>query len=101
MSRRSLEFRVLDWIPGSGDLLSASTTGALRITAGPEDTILTEVEDTIACTIRRHIYVPVSELAEWLLIHWWRLRWEPRPEPRPSLSWQQAHSLAAIGGGDA
>ena len=99
-SSKLLEIEVVDWIRGSGSSASAFSTGALRISAGADNEVLTEVEDTIACTVRPHVYLPVSELAEWLLINWWRLRWEPRPE-NPSGSWLDAHSVAAIGGGNA
>ena len=38
-------------------------------------------------------------LAEWLLWHWWRIRWEPSHSQADSLSWRQAHETASIGGG--
>ncbi len=83
-----------------GDLAARSTFGALRIAAGPDGTPLTEVEDTIARTVRPRIYVPANLVAEWLLANWWRLRWEgDGVSPRPSRGWRRAHSLAAIGAG--
>ena len=43
--------------------------------------------------------VSAFRLAEWLLWHWWRIRWEPSRSQTESLSWQQAHETASIGGG--
>jgi hypothetical protein len=45
--------------------------------------------------VRSHIYVPLYPLARWLVLNWWRLRWEPR---RTGPGWREAHSLAAISG---
>jgi hypothetical protein len=58
--------------------------------------VLTEVEDTIVRSVRPFIYVPAYPLARWLVLHWWRLRWEPK---RGTRQWARAHSLAAIGEG--
>jgi hypothetical protein len=74
------------------------TFGSLSITAGPDRTPLTEVEDTIARTVRPHIFVPSSLVAEWLLANWWRLRWEGARSKTTS-SWRRAHCMAAIGSG--
>ena len=41
-------------------------------------------------------------LAEWLMWHWWRLRWEPSHQNARldrRIGWRQAHELASIGGG--
>ena len=43
--------------------------------------------------------VSAFRLAEWLLWNWWRIRWEPSSSQADSLSWQQAHETASIGGG--
>ena len=43
--------------------------------------------------------VSAFRLAEWLLWNWWRIRWEPSRSEADSLSWQQAHETASIGGG--
>ena len=57
----------------------------------------TEVYDSLAMTVRPHINVPVYLVAQWLLINWWRLRWESEPS-QPRRGWARVHSLAAIGG---
>ena len=44
--------------------------------------------------------VSAYRFAEWLVWHWWRLRWEPSPsKPNGNLSWRQAHETTSIGGG--
>ena len=44
--------------------------------------------------------VSAYRFAEWLVWHWWRLRWEPSPtEPERPLSWREAHETISIGGG--
>ena len=44
--------------------------------------------------------VSAYRFAEWLVWHWWRLRWEPPPsKPNGNLSWRQAHETTSIGGG--
>ena len=97
---RQLEFVIAEWLGGEGAESAATraTMSALRIEAGTG--ALTRVEDTLARTLREHIYVPASAVAEWLLSNFWRLRWEPRPPSRrASPEWRFAHSVAAIGGG--
>lgn len=96
-----LDFEVLGWLaPAFGTEAEQATSGSLRISAGHATVVaLTEVEDSLARTVRDHVNLPLVSLAEWLLGNWWRLRWEGRP-PRPSRGWQRAHSLAAIGGGN-
>jgi hypothetical protein len=87
---------VEDWIGDAGGHDAA--LASLRIEAGPEDEMisLTEVNDSIARTVRQQIHAPADRIVRWLLVNWWRLRWEPRRETR---EWRMAHSMAAIGEG--
>lgn len=89
----------IQWVGGyDGDAVECATFGALTISAGPAAIPLTEVEDTIARTVRPHIYAPASALAEWILVNWWRLRWEGgRRSATPG--WAAAHGLSSIGRG--
>jgi hypothetical protein len=77
---------------------SMATLAKFRIEAGTGATLtpLSEVYDTSVLTVRKHIYVPVYLVARWLLVHWWRLRWEPQ---RNTQEWRLAHSMASIGEG--
>jgi len=96
-----LAFEIDHWLGSSiADPLEQTTLAALRITAGPNHISITEVEDSLARSLRSHIHVAVYPLANWLLVNWWRLRWEPEPRsvPQPSSDWLNAHSMAAIGG---
>lgn len=93
-----LDFQVIGWLGGSSEEpLERETAASLRITAGPKEIPLTEVEDTLAHTVRSHINVSAYALARWLLVNWWRLRWEPQRD-NPSFDWLRSHSMAAIGG---
>ena len=95
-----LSFEIDNWLGSSiADPRERATLAALRITAGPNHIPLTEVEDTLARTVRSTINVSVYPLVRWLLANWWRLRWEPRSQEVPSPDWLAAHSLAAIGEG--
>lgn len=97
-----LSFELVGWIASTyGDEESRATMGSLRIAAGEEPCILvTEVEDTIGKTLRSHINVPLVSMATWLLMNWWRLRWEGRPT-QPTTDWRRVHCLSGIGGDDA
>lgn len=91
-----LDFEIKWLAPAAADdPVDGATLASFRMTAGPDRIPITEVDDTLAGTVRDHIYVPVHRVARWLLVNWWRLRWEPRPS-RPSYEWLQAHSMAAI-----
>jgi hypothetical protein len=95
-----LSFDLVGWLASDcGDDEDRATMGSLRITAGKNLSIpITEVEDTLAQTVRSHVNVPLGALAEWLLVNWWRLRWEGK-RARITTEWRRAHSLSAIGGG--
>ncbi len=96
---RELEFNVLTWLgPADSASVEDATVASLAILVGSDQIPLTEVDDTIARTVRPHINVSAYALARWLLVNWWRLRWEPSSK-YPRRDWSQAHSLASIGGG--
>jgi hypothetical protein len=91
-----LAFEVTDWLWATDeDPVERATLAALRITAGPGGIPITEVEDTIARTVRSHINVSAYAVARWLLVNWWRLRWEPAPRVL-GRDWLKAHSMASI-----
>jgi hypothetical protein len=94
-----IDFEIAAWLaPNDGDAAARATLASLCIRAGLGRDPLTEVDDTIARTVRTHINVAAAPLAVWLLANWWRLRWEPDTRSA-SLGWKQAHSMAAIGEG--
>lgn len=95
-------FDAIDWIGAAcGEEAARATLGSLRITAGEGLKVaITEVEDTLAQSVRLHINVPLVSVAEWLVMNWWRLRWEGKPT-HPTTEWYQAHCLSGIGGDDA
>lgn len=94
-----IAFEITDWLGAFiEDPIERETLASLRISVGPNRIPVTEVEDTIAHTVRSHINVSAYAVARWLILHWWRLRWEPY-RPAPSPDWLRAHSMAAIGDG--
>lgn len=95
---RSLEFLTPDWYVGpSRDPRERDTLTSLKILAGPGRVAVTEVEDTIARSVREHVFVPAFSVARWLLANFWRLRWEPfRSALTPD--WFRCHAMAAIDG---
>lgn len=96
-----LDIMVSTWLEAAGRSPSDSLTQAsLRMdaTVDEKQLILTEVHDSLARTVRPHIYVPAYPLARWFLLNWWRLRWEPTPQRRTH-QWSMAHSLGAVGQG--
>lgn len=96
---RELDFEILTWLGAAGSgSTDEATVASFKITAGPDRIPVTEVEDTIARTVRTHINVSAHAVARWLIVNWWRLRWEPSSRS-PSSDWNRTHSLAAIGGG--
>lgn len=97
-----LSFELDGWITSTyGDEEIRATMGSLRIVAGEGLAVsITEVEDTIGQTVRSHINVPLVSVGKWLLMNWWRLRWEGRPA-KPTTDWRMVHCLSGIGGDDA
>src|SRR3972149_3215532 len=96
-----LEFHPDTWHGTSDQDAVNATLAALRIEAGVEGSPripITRVLNPATHSVRDHIYVSAYAVARWLLLNWWRLRWEPL---RTTTHWRMTHSLAAIGGGDA
>lgn len=86
----------LAWLPiAADDPRERATFASFTIVAGPDQIPITEVDDVLAQTVRRDIRVPIFPLAQWLVVNWWRLRWEPRTDAT-SPTWLRAHSLAAV-----
>lgn len=94
-----LSFDLAGWLTSDyGEDEARATMGSLQIAVGEDLRIpVTEIEDTIAQTVRTHIHVPLVSLANWLLMNWWRLRWEGRPAA-PTKDWRMVHCMSGIGG---
>jgi hypothetical protein len=86
------------WAESGPDLLRAT---AAELTLKVGDQVLTRTYDTWSKTVTERARVSAYPLAEWLVVSWWRLRYEPSPEAgaRPSPNWRIAHDLAAAGHG--
>ena len=90
----------LDWIPYPEGIMEYSDTVArLGIIAGPH--CLTRNEDIDSSTVRDHITVALHPLAEWFAWSWWRLLYEPLPNPQepPPHDWRMSHEIVAVGEG--
>lgn len=97
----SFRFHIKDWIGDVGQSRHRDPTLAavsILVESGGTGTCLTEIHDEAAKTVRDHIHVSAHALAQWLLINWWRLRWESDPADR-GFDWQEAHSMTGIGDG--
>jgi hypothetical protein len=76
------------------DPRSRATFASFTITAGRDRIPVTEVDDGLAQTVRADIRVPMYPLAQWLIVNWWRLRWEPFTESSPA--WLRTHSMGSV-----
>jgi len=74
--------------------MEQETFAEIMISVG--DTVVTEVKDLQAKTVRECIRVSAYHMAVWLVSNWWRLRWEPEMN---GTDWKLAHQLSAAGGG--
>ena len=92
----STDFRIsYDWLTNDyGDPAVDSTIAALGIIVGPWSG--TEVEDTLAKTVRLSARLSALRLSEWFAANWWRLLWEPKSQ---TLSWRASHRMGNVGHG--
>jgi hypothetical protein len=87
-----------DWISSDvGPEEVRHTAGSLRITVGEH--IATRIEDLWSKSVRDDVNLSAYPLALWFAGSWFRLRWEPSPNERPSLGWRMAHKMPAAGHG--
>jgi len=88
-----------EWLgPGSNTSAELATHAEISIRVGAVSA--TQVEDLIAKTVRPSIRVSAEPLAKWLLMNWWRLKYETEPVvAQLPHSWAMSHSLAAVGEG--
>jgi len=76
LSMSDLKFD-LEWdrVEGSrGDELAATWA---RLSVVVDGSVVSEVYDHRSLSIRRHLFIPLYPLAEWLASHWWALLYEP------------------------
>lgn len=93
LKRFEIRFTPLD--SDHPDPIERACAAELSIQVG--DLCLTRLEDWQARTVRPVLRASVYRLALWFAQNWWRLRWEP--EQDHDIDWQQAHIMAAAGGG--
>jgi hypothetical protein len=94
---KEFEFRIISYLGSEGmSPQERETLASFQIDVAGIP--VTEVYDTIAQTTRPYVNVSLYAIVQWLLVNWWRLRWEPRPNS-VSTDWRRAHAVASIGGG--
>ena len=89
----NLSFQI-DWLDAEGvkGAELAATWAALRIHAG--GSVVTQVHDMRAQTVRDFVFVPVYPLAEWLATHWWFLTHEfQNPVKAADPAFRHRHAL--------
>lgn len=83
-----------EWLPREyGDQLERMTLAEITIRVA--GVIATDVDDSIAKTVRHSARLSAHRLAHWFSANWWRLRWEPESQSR---SWLMSHKIGAAGG---
>ena len=89
----NLSFQI-DWLDAEGvkGAELAATWAALRIEAG--DSVVTQVHDFRAQTVRNFVFVPIYPLAEWLATNWWFLAHEfGNPIKAANPAFRRRHAL--------
>ena len=94
----SVSFR-FDWVDSGKSLDSAArrTMAALTIEVG--NSTVTSLLDKRNRVYRRHVVVPMVQVAEWLVAHWWHL-WNEIPDSgQQRLGFAARHNLGFAGDG--
>lgn len=59
------------------------------------DEIITEIVDQKSSSSKEHLYIPLYPLAEWIVINWWFLMYEPfTPEKYDRQEYEKRHNMA-------
>ena len=89
-----------EWVdaPPYPDPVAHRTMAKLTIRVG--DPVATEVYDRYLNESRDHVFVPLSQVAEWAVLHWWRLLHEPAQASGPQRpGFEARHDLSHAGFG--
>lgn len=92
------DYRWMDDAPPYPDPAAHRTMAKLTIRVG--DTVVTELYDRYLKESRDHVFVPLSQVAEWAVLHWWRLLHEPAQASGPQRpGFAARHDLSHAGFG--
>ena len=92
------DYTWMDDAPPYPDPVAHRTMAQLTIRIG--DTVATEVYDRYLKEFRGHVFVPLSQVAEWAVLHWWRLLHEPAQASGPQRpGFAARHDLSQAGFG--
>ena len=94
----TVKFR-FEWVDAapSPDGTARHTMAALSVEAGGSS--VTSVRDRRSQVYREHVVVPLINLAEWLVNHWWHLCYEIGDTVQQRPGFEQRHNLAFAGDG--
>jgi hypothetical protein len=87
-----------EWQPGDSGLDEDRHTSA-QICIAFGDRIATRVDSDWSGSVHDKINASAYPLASWFASCWWRLRWEPAPDSRPTAAWRSSHETTAAGHG--
>ena len=83
------------WLPCEhGSSEERVTLAEVAVFAG--DQCATELNDSIAKTVRHSARLSALHLAQWFATNWWRLMWQPQVS---DISWKMSHEVGGAGGG--
>ena len=92
------DYEWMDDAPPYPDPAAHRTMAKLTVRVG--DTVATEVYDRYLKESRDHVFVPLSQVAEWAVLHWWRLLHEPaQASGRQRPGFEARHDLSHGGFG--
>ena len=84
-----------EWLPSEYGSCEERVTLA-DVAIFVRDHCATELDDSVAKTVRRSARLSALHLAQWFVTNWWRLLWQLRIG---DLSWQMSHKIGGAGGG--
>ena len=84
-----------EWLPSEYGSCEERVTLA-DVAIFVRDHCATELDDSVAKTVRRSARLSALHMAQWFATNWWRLLWQPRIG---DLSWQMSHKIGGAGGG--
>lgn len=94
----TFDYRWLEDAPAYPDPAAHQTMARLTIRVG--GTVATELYDRYLKESRDHVFVPLSQVAEWVVLHWWRLLHEPAQASSPQRpGFAARHDLSHAGFG--
>lgn len=96
-----MTFHIKEWVdhdPEDASVDASSAMLGIEAEDAGRRVWFTQVHDIVHGTNRDGVILSTALLAQWLLMNWWRLRYEPM-QSNQTYDWKCAHHVAAIGRG--